>query len=296
MKRVLVGIVALGALAMGGGSALADHQTENEAVALYNKASSQVGREKVCRPEFGPATVTHDPPSQELLSTLGILRRPATPEDVLSHDQLRFFPFMKGVYVDYVRIAHTADGREYQIIPAQNARAFPAESHACLHRVHVHLRRLSKGKPERVRRRALHFYNQRARNDRRLAKNAPQEGVFVFSHGPNGAGGGGGGGGAGYIRTHGEFGSSGTRQRDQAVVSGLIPDGVATVTSFFSRRAPRAPGRRPKDYGKPIERTDRVQDNMISFELARDAEDAFPAKMIWRAADGSIVRVIRNPQ
>ena len=273
---------------------MADHQTENEAVALYNKASSQVGRQKVCRPKFGPATITHNAPSQELLSTLGILRRPATPEDVFPPDQLKFLDFVKGLYIDYVRIAHAADGREYQIIPAQNARAFPAESHACLHRLHTHLRRLSKGKPERVRRRALHFYNQRVQNNRRLARGIAREGVFVFSHNTEGIGGGGGGVGVKFIREHGMFVSSGTRD-GTAIVDGLIPDGVATVISYFARKAPRAPGRRPKDYGKPIVRTDRVQDNMVSFEVARDAEDAFAVKMIWRAVDGSIVRVVHGP-
>jgi len=291
MKRVLVGIVALTALLVGAATAPADRAIEDQAIALYNKAASDVSRS--CQPKETPATTTHDPPSQDLLSTLAILRRAPTPEDVFPTDMLRSLDFVKGIYVDYARVAHTADGRSYLIFAAQNARAFPAESHACLHRFHVRLRKLLNGKPKRVRRRALHFYNERVRNDRRRAKNIPYEGVFVFSYGPNGTGGGGGGTSAEFIRTFGEFISTGTRNGD-AVVNGLIPDGVATVTSFFSRRSPRPPGRPPKDYGKPIERTDRVQDNMISFEVARGAQDAFAVKMIWRAADGSIVRVVRG--
>jgi hypothetical protein len=224
---------------------------------------------------------------------LSILRRPATAVDALPDRAVDFLDFAQGIYADYVRVAHTADGRAYTIVPAKNARAFPAEPRACLHRLHMRLRQLSKGKPVRVRRRALHFYNERVRNNRRLAKSIPREGVFVFEFRPDGLGGGGGGVGAKFIRENGEFGSSGTRD-GSAVVNGLIPDGVATVTSFFSRKAPRGPGRRPKVYPKTIERTDRVQDNMISFTVARDAEDAFPVKMIWRAADGSIVRVVRE--
>jgi hypothetical protein len=42
-------------------------------------------------------------------------------------------------------------------------------------------------------------------------------------------------------------------------------------------------------------RTDKVQDNMLSFVVPREVQDAFPVKMVWRAADGSIVRVIRHP-
>jgi hypothetical protein len=58
------------------------------------------------------------------------------------------------------------------------------------------------------------------------------------------------------------------------------------------RRASRA---KPRRYPAPITRTDQVQDNIVSFEVARSAEDAFPGKMVWRDADGKIARVVREP-
>jgi hypothetical protein len=64
-----------------------------------------------------------------------------------------------------------------------------------------------------------------------------------------------------------------------------VPDPVATVTSYFSRVG----------HERGIKRTDKVQDNMVSFTVPRDERHASPVKMVWRAADGSIVRVIHHP-
>ena len=69
---------------------------------------------------------------------------------------------------------------------------------------------------------------------------------------------------------------------------------VATVTSTFGTTYSRGPDRKPRTYAAPITRTDRVQDNMVSFDVARSAEDAFPDKMVWRDADGKVIRVVRE--
>ncbi|MDO8189346.1 hypothetical protein Q5424_28280 [Conexibacter sp. JD483] len=39
--------------------------------------------------------------------------------------------------------------------------------------------------------------------------------------------------------------------------------------------------------------TAKVQDNVASFQVDRPAPDAIPPLMTWRAADGSVVRVVR---
>jgi hypothetical protein len=47
-------------------------------------------------------------------------------------------------------------------------------------------------------------------------------------------------------------------------------------------------------YSHNVHPTDPVRDNMVSFVVPRDVPNpASPLKMIWRAADGSVVRVIR---
>ena len=115
------------------------------------------------------------------------------------------------------------------------------------------------------------------KNNRRLARRKAHEGVFVFEKRGDGLGGGGGGVGITFIREHGELGTSGTRTR-RAHVNGLIPDGVATVRWSIGR----------------LTGTEKVQDNMISFDVAADAARAFPEKMVWRDAGGKIVRVVRE--
>jgi len=37
-----------------------------------------------------------------------------------------------------------------------------------------------------------------------------------------------------------------------------------------------------------------VRENVVSFTVARPAEDAFPTRMVWRRADGSVLRVVRG--
>jgi hypothetical protein len=265
---------------------------ERRAVDLINRASGGVMRTKACAPEPPRSTVTHDPPSAELLAMLGILRRPATPDDAPAADALTFLP-ASDVYVDYIRVAHAANGRTYWIVAARDALHFDPIPQFCLHRIHQRLRRLSRAETPRVRRRARYFYNQMVRNNRRLAHRKPQEGVFVFERSGDGVRGGGGGAGLSFLRERGQFGTSGTNDRS-AVVSGLIPDGVATVTSTFGTTYSRGSGRKPRRYAKPITRTDPVQDNIVSFEVARSAEDAFPDKMVWRDAERKIVKVVRD--
>jgi hypothetical protein len=197
------------------------------------------------------------------------------------------------VDIDYVRVAHATDGRSYWIVPARDTVHFDPLPQSCLHRIHTLLRKFGRGEPARVRRRALHFYNQLTLSNRRLATRGAREGVFVFEKRVDGTGGGGGGGGVAYLRKYGQLGSSGTND-GTAIVNGLVPDGVATVTSTFGTTYSRGPGRKPRRYPKAITRTDPVQDNMLSFQVARSAEDALPEKMVWRDGDGKVVRVVRH--
>ncbi|HEX6715274.1 MAG TPA: hypothetical protein VF066_17925 [Thermoleophilaceae bacterium] len=268
---------------------------EERAVDLINRASAQANRTPACPQSrrIPESTFNHDPPSAGLMNLLGILRRPATAEDKPPEDRFRFLPG-SDIDVDYIRVAHAADGRQYWIVPARDALHFDPMPQSCLRAIHGRLRKLSRGKPERVRRLALRFYNSMVASNRRLARRGPREGVFVFEKRGDGVSGGGGGGGLRFLREYGQFGTSGIDNRS-AHVNGLIPDGVATVTSTFGAVYSRGPRRKPRRYPKPITRTDPVQDNMVSFDVARSAENAFPSKMVWRDADGKVVRVVRLP-
>src|SRR5690349_2632722 len=206
MKRVLVGIVALAALAVGATPALADKQTERQAVRLLSKAGRQASHDAACKIRDQPPSLTHDAPSQDLLNTLGIFRRPATAEDTLPAQMLTFFHFAQGIYVDYVRVAHAADGTSYFVIPVRNVGLAP-QTDACLQVIHTDLLQLVKGKPDRVRHRALQLFRREVRTNHRIAKRAPREGVFLFDHPSDGSiGSGGGGAGAKIIQATGMFG------------------------------------------------------------------------------------------
>jgi len=289
MKRALAGCLAL--LIVSAGVAYAVSDTTKEAAKIFNKALNETVRLPVCREEPPPATLIHDPPSQDLLATLSVLRRPATPADAVSTQRLMQLPFIGNVFVDYVRVVRTADGRSYGIVPVRTAPP-PPEPHACLHAVHKRLLRLLKGKSRGVRRRALAFFNGFVDLQHQLANFPATDGVFVFHYEKGRVGAGGGGGDVDVIRQRGEWGFAGTRSGG-TIVDGLVPDPVASVTTYYSRKAHRR-GRPPKVYPKAIKRTDPVSDNMVSFRVQRDVQDAVrPVKMIWRAADGSIVRVVR---
>jgi hypothetical protein len=274
MKRVLAGCLALLILSAGVAHAVSD--TDKQAAKIFNKALDDVSKRAVCQPKApSPATLIHDPPSQDLLSLFSVLRRPASPADAVSPQRLTQVPFIQSVFVDYVRVAHTVDGRSYEIVPARIGSPLPPASAACLHAVHEHLLHLLRGKPRGVRRRALGFFKAFVDLQHQVANAPPTETVFLFHHraGPLA---GGGGNTIDEIRRRGEWGFVRTRSGG-TIVDGLLPDPVASVTTYYSRG---------------VHRTDMVRDNMVSFVVPHDVPAVSPVKMIWRAADGSVVRAV----
>jgi hypothetical protein len=280
MKRALAGCLALLILSAGVAHAVSD--TTKQAAAIFNKALNETLQRPVCNVTPQTTTLTHDAPSQDLLSTLAILRRPATTADVVPSQALTL-GFVKDIFVDYVRVAHAVDGRSYDIVPTVDTSGAPVESDACVQAVHEDLLHRLKGKGHRVRRIALGLFKGFVDFNRQIASQPPTEAVIVFQHVARGLGSGGLAGSAQDIRRGGGFGAFETR--GGSVVNCLVPDPVASVTSYFPRF-----GHRPA-----ANRTDPVQDNMVSFTIRRDVRHSFRVKMVWRAADGSIVRVVRHP-
>ena len=68
-----------------------------------------------------PGTAIQTAPSKSLLSILGVLRRPATPADILpARNETQLFTFLD-VFVRYVRLARVISGRSYYVIPVHYA-------------------------------------------------------------------------------------------------------------------------------------------------------------------------------
>ena len=292
--RVLAGaLITVGLVASAGMVASANGDRHREIVRLINQADNQVRRarpacrydERLPKPAYSDGT-----PSDELLDTLGVLRRPQTAEEArIARSRPTRIP-AKGIYRRYVRVVHSANGRTFLILPARNTGVFRKRPDRCLVARKRRFSALIADRPASFRRAARRVLARATRQERRADVRGPSEGVFVFDKGPNIVVGG-GGLGASQIRRTGMFMSS-SRGGRRSVLSGLVPDPVASLTAVFPRRVSRGPGRPPKRYARTVRRTIAVQENVVSLTVPRPAQDAFPTRMIWRDEDGEVVRTV----
>lgn len=167
-------------------------------------------------------------------------------------------------------------------------------SESCIALLRATFVRVVANEPESVQRSARRPLEQVIRDEWAGPAPAPEEGFGLFDFGPAGAGGGGFGSPLRLVLA-GQFGGAsqfGQRGSVRSRVSTLVPDGVRTITVTFPRTECRGPGRPSKRYRRTIVRTVRVQNNVVSYTVARPADDAFPVRTVWRAQDGSVVRVV----
>ncbi|MFZ0040092.1 MAG: hypothetical protein WAK93_02200 [Solirubrobacteraceae bacterium] len=290
--RLAIGLLAAAAL-MGGGLAAAQttgglghndphaRKLESELVGLLNSASQYVDRHyPQCRfrqPAAAAPRLVHGPPDRALLATLAILRRPAAPGDTLPSYLRRDQPFTAEIYVDYVRVAHAVDGATFFLFPVRQ-RAIPQPPRVCVTRSHARLLELLEGKANDLRRLTLKEDAQQAREQTHRIR--ARDGLFVFSRN-----GGDGGGDSASLRRWGSFMTS-SSNNGPSEVTGVIPDGVVSITAIYDRAVSRGPYNNPKIYPSRLVREERVQDNVVDFTVPRPAEDAFPSRMIWHLSDG----------
>lgn len=265
---------------------------EARAIALINAATRAMRRSDpscVQRWEFGqPATTTHEPPSRAVLDTFALLRRPPIPQDgeFVARGGLQFLGgVVKGVHVDWIRMARAADGSTHYLVIAEDRNRPQPLSRACVRLQARLLQRLVHDEPARVRRMALRD-NARLMREEQPADGFPRREAIL--------GGEGGLTDLARFRTHGLFGSSQHGDDDSSTVTGWLPDGVATVEMTFPGRVSRGPHRPTTVFGDDLHVTAKVQDNILSASVDRPAPNAIPPLMVWRAADGSVIRVVRE--
>jgi hypothetical protein len=75
----------------------------------------------------------------------------------------------------------------------------------------------------------------------------------------------------------------------------LLPDGVDSISATFPRIGRKPPRAQRKVYAAAVVRTTMVHENLASFASPRDGWDSYPAHLVWRAADGSVLRRIPPP-
>jgi hypothetical protein len=223
-------------------------------------------------------SISYGAPDSEMLSTLGVLRRSATPVDTLR-------PFLHaaglnvahGIYVRYVRLARTYRGTSYYIVPAADIGSMDAQ---CVAAGRAALRKGLSHVPVALRRVVAQ------QGDAQLVEVGPGEGVFLNTatayHQERGDG--------SPVRIQdirtqgGDFGFDGDGGVN-LTLSGIVPDGVASVTITIARN-----GERPQTVaGRPV-------GNVLVVPLRVPARGPIfgQATMVWKASDGHVIRVIKN--
>jgi hypothetical protein len=241
-------------------------------------ATRPVLKSPACRLEQ-PTGVTfiHGSPDPQLLSVLGVLRRPARPFDRIDQTLLSGMP--DNVYAGHLRRAFSAGGTSYYIVPARPNRAAEVPSTRCfdlqaaaladyLPKIPVALR-----KPTKALEAALIAYAHQ------LAAHASGDMFCLVTVGGNGTG-------ASCGMTAAELKQGVPPENDGGTFVGVVPDSVASVTLHF-----RAAGGQP---AKSISAT--VKDNVY---VARTGEARTrplqPTSIIWRSAQGHVIKTISAP-
>jgi hypothetical protein len=263
---------------------------ERQAIDLINAADRHVyATVRGCKPnasDLGHAKATHDAPSPAVLDALAPLRRPATPDEL---NDARHPGALGGgeTYVDYVRHVSTADGHPLTIVIGRRAAALFRLPKRCFDAEHARLVHLLKGKPPKLRSVALEEFShiRQGQEANSAQPTTPVDGIYLFDRG-----GGGGGADIAFFRERGVFVSIGSR------LNGLLPDGVASVTLEFPKVIHHGRYYKPTVFPSAFTTTVTVHDNVLSVAVPRPAGAAFPHRMVWRDAAGSIVHTFTDSQ
>lgn len=310
LRTALTVLAALGALALSAPAAgavsledLAAQEEQRYAAGLVRVAMEMVGeRHRACKVSHldAPATFTDDAPSTRLLSLLALLRRPPIAEDALPADSpLVRYVTGKGVYRNWYRMGRAADGVELYLVSAREARTTMPTSRFCLRKRHAQLLRLLRDEDRRTGALALRAERQTDREQRAL-RDAEGEQVFLYGRSNSTLTLGGWRVGVGELERRGLLAAAashladGRPLPDRSHVVGVFPDGVTSIELTYPRRADRGRFEPDQVYESELRMTAPVQDNLASFHVDRDFADAEqPSSVTWRAADGSVVRVVR---
>ncbi len=239
-------------------------------------ATTGVERSKACRlQQPAGATYIHGSPGPDLLSILGVLRRPATPADRLNSEAVAGTP---DIYRAYVRRAFSAGGISYYIVPTRYDRAASVPSERCFALQVAALNRELPKLPVSLREPTRELQGAFIAYDRSIVAHAPRDTICFVNIGRNESGTGCG------------IGPEAIKeglpvQEDQGTYSGVVPDGVATVTLSS-----------PAAGGKPAHAvTVSVIGNVYSAHLSTRFRSPPTPTVTWRSAQGRVLKRISPP-
>jgi hypothetical protein len=231
----------------------------------YLQAAKQatVARDPACSPQRVPP-VNHGSPGRALLSILGVLRRPTTPADTLGESLLNDpHSELGGVYVNYVRLARRVNGNDFYIVPvsAVSAGAFRPVPERCYGEEAAALAR--EQMPAASRARILQYLAWERSQDL-----DHEDGICFAEVTSGGARSIGCGSQTSVIKRYG------TLTGDGVLMSGVVPDGVASVTLGFPKASVTA----------------RIVDNV--FVVREPRSDNPPPRIVWRSVNGTVIKTI----
>lgn len=244
--------------------------------------------------QAGHATRAHDPacaatrqlptfspgsPGPGLTSLLGVLRRPRTPADSLPNELFQHGP--GGVEAPAIRLARTDDGTSLYIVPLAGLGFRPVPAR-CAGEERAALVRAMKGSPGEAVRATLKAQAQYLAWQQYEGQHPEGICLAEAEHAPGGGASLAGSGlacGWGVAQIEQGWAGLGTEGSPHLdVFHGIAPDGVASVTLELP-------------HGGSVGA--RVVNNVYIARLPAYGEHV--AQIVWRAADGSVIRTTRVP-
>lgn len=224
-------------------------------------------------------------PPRSMLDAFAILRRPKTaldtPQGGMFHHGL---PLARDVYARYVRRSQYRFGGGYYLVPAGDVveTSMPAHCYADL------LAALRSEKiPSTLRTRAIRYQSQQ--NAWELYRQQHPAGLCLLHLNNQGYGGGGCGATTAEIEQGPGIGLSQGANGGGWIVSGIVPDGVATVSIRYPGGQPLPNSTRRS---RPFTITVPVINNTVVFKEPAAASIGNDGTVVWRSANGAIVRTI----
>lgn len=259
-----------------------------------------------CQPGAGGgpgAGLSYGSPSAAMLSTLPILRRPATsadrvPANLYVHfdGRLRLLLGEQGgdVYVRYVRRVRVAEGRTFYLIPISKHGRPPLAPAAANRCYRLEVAALQAGLPSvpRAKRAPTRRYGdaQFALDRYTLETSSVRESVDLISETSNDGGVGGDVQSLESVEQGGQLsGDGGGKPPIPIVMAGIAPSGVAAVTLLFpatrhgSRRLPA------------VNATGDVVNNVFVIQVPTLFErGGWPTTAIWRSSSGKLIKIVNE--
>lgn len=217
----------------------------------------------------------HRTPDPQLLSLLGILRRPPTSADRLNREVFAGIP---DVYAGSIRRSFSAGGESYYLAVSGFDRAASIPSDRCLALQTQALADYLPKIPPALRTATVELQTGYIAWARNLYTRGPRDGICLLGIGRNETG-------SMCGITAAEIKAGMSPSNDQGVFSGIVPDGVAKVTLSF----PAADGRPPRSVTGP------VLGNVYAIHVPGAPQNPPQPAVTWRSPNGHVIKTIPAP-